>query len=144
MELFPNLQFARCGRQAGARLVAKEVLMILSIAHRKIEPDIAVMELHGRITMGSDSQKIEWGVAELIKERQTKVIFDLSDVGYLDSSGVGILMVCHAKLKKAGGALHIAGAQGLVEDALAMTSVNKIVPLYSTTSQAADDFHLAQ
>jgi len=40
--------------------------------------------------------------------------------------------------------LHIAGAQGLVEDALAMTSVNKIVPLYSTTSEAAGDFHLPQ
>jgi hypothetical protein len=48
------------------------------------------------------------------------------------SSGVGILMMCHAKLKKAGGAWHLVGVQGMVEEALAMTSVNKIVPLYST------------
>lgn len=118
--------------------------MILTIAHRKIEPDIAVMEMHGRITMGSDSQKIEWNLAELLKESQTKVIFDLTDVDYLDSSGVGILMVCHARLKKSGGALHLVGAQGMVEDALVMTSVNKIVPLYSTAIQAAGDFHLDQ
>ena len=116
--------------------------MILTIEHRKIEPDVVVMEMHGQITMGSDSQKIEWGLAQLLKERQTKVIFDLADVCYLDSSGIGILVMCHAKLKKVGGALYLTGARGMVEDALAMTSVNKIVPLYSTTTQAADDFHL--
>jgi len=117
--------------------------MILNIEQKKIEPDVVVMEMHGRITMGSDSQKIEWGLAQLLKERQPKVIFDLTDVSYVDSSGVGILMMCHAKLKKAGGALHLVGVQGMVEEALAMTSVNKIVPLYSTTTVAAKDFKLA-
>jgi len=117
--------------------------MILQIEHKKIEPDIVVLELNGRITMGSDSQKVEWELAQLLKEEKTKVIFDLTEVFYLDSSGVGILMMCHAKLKKAGGALHLVGAQGMVEEALAMTSVNKIVPLYSTTTQAAKHFQLA-
>jgi anti-sigma B factor antagonist len=79
-------------------------------------------------------------VTQLLKESQKKVIFDLSDVCYVDSSGVGILMMCYAKLKKAGGALHLAGAQGIVEEALAMTSVNKIVPLHSTATVAAKDF----
>lgn len=114
--------------------------MILSIEHKRIEPDVVVMELHGRITMGSDSQQIEWGLAQLLKESQKKVIFDLTDVCYVDSSGVGILMMCHAKLKKAGGTLCLAGAQGFVEEALAMTSVNKIVPLYSTAIVAAMHF----
>jgi anti-sigma B factor antagonist len=114
--------------------------MILSIEHKKIEPDVVVMEMHGRITMGSDSQKIEWGVAQLLKESQKKVILDLSDVCYVDSSGVGILMMCYAKVKKAGGTLALAGAQGMVEEALAMTSVSKIVPLYSTAAGAAKDF----
>jgi anti-sigma B factor antagonist len=92
--------------------------------------------------MGSDSQKIEWGLAQLLKGSQKKVIFDLSDVCYVDSSGVGIVMMCYAKLKKAGGALYLAGVQGMVEEALVMTSVNKIVPFYSTTKEAAEDFQL--
>jgi anti-sigma B factor antagonist len=91
---------------------------------------------------GSDSQKIEWGLAQLLKGSQKKVIFDLSDVCYVDSSGVGILMMCYAKLKKAGGALYLVGAQGMVEDALVMTSVNKIVPFYPTTKETAEDFQL--
>jgi anti-anti-sigma factor len=117
--------------------------MILNIEQKKIEPDIVVMEMHGRITMGSDSQKIEWGVAQLIEQNQRKVIFDLSEICYLDSSGVGILMMCHAKLRKAGGTLRLAGAKGMVEEALAMTSVNKIVQLYTTAQEAVDDFRVA-
>jgi anti-anti-sigma factor len=86
--------------------------MILNLERRKVEPDIAVIEMTGRVTMGSDSQKIEWGLAELLKENQEKVIFDVSGVTYLDSSG--ILVMCDAKLKKAGGALRIAGARGML------------------------------
>ena len=116
--------------------------MILSIEQKRIEPDIVVVELNGRITMGSDSQKIEWGLAQLLKENHRKVIFDLTEVCYLDSSGVGILVMCDAKLKKAGGKLCIAGARGMVQEALAKTSVNKIVQLYPTVSQAAEDFRV--
>jgi len=116
--------------------------MILNIEHKKIEPDVLVLEFNGRITMGSDSQKIEWGLARLIEENHKKVIFDLTEVCFLDSSGVGILMMCHAKLRKAGGALRLAGARGMVEEALAMTSVNKIIELYSTATEAAENFYL--
>ena len=117
--------------------------MILNIEHRKIEPGIIVLQMNGRITMGSDSQRIEWGLAQLIGENQKRVIFDLTDVCYLDSSGVGILMMCHAKLKKAGGELRIVGAQGMVEDALAMTSVNKIIQHYPTIAEAVMDFQIS-
>lgn len=118
--------------------------MILSVQRKKVEPDITVMEMAGRITMGSDSQKIEWGLAELLKENQKKVIFDLTDVTYLDSSGIGILMMCHAKLKRAGGVLRIAGARAMVEETLEMTSVNKIVRFFPTAAEAAQGFQLDQ
>lgn len=117
--------------------------MILSIEHKKIGPDVVVLEFCGRITMGSDSQKIEWGLAQLLEEKHKKVIFDLTEVCFVDSSGVGILMMCHAKLKKAGGALRLAGARGMVEEALVMTSVNKIIPLFRTSTEAAEDFKVA-
>lgn len=117
--------------------------MILNIQRKNVEPDIAVLEMTGRIAMGSDSQRIEWGLAELLKENHKKVIFDLTEVTFLDSAGIGILMMCHTKLKKAGGALHIAGARGMVEQTLEITSVNKIVRLYPTAADAAQGFQLA-
>ena len=114
--------------------------MILNIDRKKVEPDVALLEMSGRISMGSDSQKIEGGLAELIKEDFKKVVFDLKDVIYLDSSGIGILLTCYAKLKKAGGSLHISGAHGIVEETLRHASVNRIVPLYPTSAEAISSF----
>jgi anti-sigma B factor antagonist len=114
--------------------------VILSVQRKSIEPGIAVLEMTGRIAMGSDSQTIEWGLAELLKENHKRVIFDLTQVTFLDSSGIGILMMCHAKLKRAGGALHIAGAQGMVRETLEITSLNKIVNCYATAAEAARGF----
>ena len=116
--------------------------MILDVQRKDFEPGIVVLEMNGRIAMGSDSQKIEWGLAELLKENHKKAILDLTDVTYLDSSGIGILMMCHAKMKKAGGALHIAGARGMVEETLEITSLNKIVRCYATAAEAAQGFQL--
>jgi anti-sigma B factor antagonist len=117
--------------------------MILNVQSEKVEPDIAVLEMTGRITMGSDSQQIEWELAELLKGNHKKVIFDLTEVTFLDSTGIGILVMCHARLKKAGGALCIAGARGIVEETLDLTSVNKIVRFYPTAAEAALGFQLA-
>jgi anti-sigma B factor antagonist len=116
--------------------------MILNVQRKNLEPSIAVLEMTGRIAMGSDSQRIEWALAELLRENCRKVIFDLTEVTFLDSSGIGILMMCHAKLKKAGGALHIAGARGMVKETLAMTSLDKIVNIYLNAAEAAQSFQL--
>ena len=46
--------------------------MILNVQRKNIDPDIVILEMSGRIAMGSDSQRIEWGLAELLKENHKK------------------------------------------------------------------------
>lgn len=121
----------------------EEASLILKIDQSSIAPDIDVFTMSGRLTMGSDSQQVEWNLAKLLQENHRKVIFDLSDVNFLDSSGIGILVMCHAKLKKAGGSLRIAGAQGMVRQIIEMTNVNKLIELYSTSSEASKNFTVA-
>ncbi|HSC28231.1 MAG TPA: STAS domain-containing protein [Vicinamibacterales bacterium] len=55
-----------------------------------VEPDITVMEVSGRITLGRECQRVEWAIEELIEGKQKKVVLDLSKVTYLDSAGIGI------------------------------------------------------
>jgi anti-anti-sigma factor len=56
-----------------------------------------------------------------------KIIFDPSGVTILDSTGIGILVVCQGKINKAGGRLHIAGVSDFVEETLKITSVDKLL-----------------
>ena len=117
--------------------------MILTIEQKQLDPDIAVLEMAGRICLGSASQQVEWSLANLLKENHKKIVFDLSGVTVLDSTGVGIIVMCHAKVKKAGGSLRIAGANGMVEETFKMTNVDKIIPFYPSLAEASRNFQLA-
>ena len=114
--------------------------MILNIQKKRIEPDIMVIELEGKICLGNSAKELEWAVAELQKANEKKVIFDLSGVTMMDSTGIGIVAMCSGKMKKAGGELKVAGAKGVVEDVLKLTHMESIVGLHATTAEAVAGF----
>jgi anti-anti-sigma factor len=98
------------------------------------------MQFRGKLMMGNDSRQVEWNIAELLASGVKHVIFDLRDLDSIDSTGVGIIVMCHAKLQKAGGNLRIAGPQGIVLDTLVMTHVDRLVQFFPTAEEAAENF----
>ena len=113
---------------------------MLEIHSKRILPDVVVLQLVGRIVLGRDAQQLEWRGSELAREKEKKVVLDLTDVSRLDSTGVGIIMMIHGLLKQNGGELRLAGAQGLVEDVLKLTNVHNMVALHPTAEAAAGGF----
>jgi anti-sigma B factor antagonist len=113
---------------------------MLEIQNQQLPPDIVVLQIAGRITLGGESKQLEWAVDSLVGEGKKKVIFDLSKVTSVDSTGIGIIVMSAGKLKKAGGQLRVAGANPHVEEVLKMTNVDQIVGLHSTTAAAASGF----
>jgi anti-sigma B factor antagonist len=117
----------------------KENDMLLNIQKRRVGDDVIVLRLAGRITLGRECQEVEWQVEDLLKEHEKKIILDFSELQYLDSSGVGSLVMCSGKVKQAGGDLSVVGAQGIVEQTLRMTRVDQIVTLYASVEAAAEN-----
>lgn len=115
-------------------------IVILSVERSQIPPDISVLELKGRIILGNNSRDVELKLAELLRERARKIIFDVKGITMLDSTGIGILVVCQGKINKEGGALRIAGATGSVEDTMRITNVDKILKLCPSVDDAAASF----
>lgn len=114
--------------------------MILTVEIRQIPPDITVLELKGRIVLGKEARGVEQKVTELLREQVRKIIFDVSGITLLDSTGVGILVVSQSMISKAGGKLHVAGANGSVKDTIKITKVDKILQVYSSVEEAAAGF----
>lgn len=113
---------------------------MLKIQNKDVQPDIVVVEIAGRITLGTESKQLEWALESLIAEGRRKVIFDLSNVTNVDSTGIGIIVMSAGRMKKAGGELRVAGASAHVEDVLKMTNVDQIVVLHPTTVAAVSNF----
>jgi anti-sigma B factor antagonist len=113
---------------------------MLEIQNKRLQPDVDVLEITGRITIGRDCQHLEWAIESLVKEKRKKIIFDLTGVTYVDSTGIGIIVMSAGQMKEAGGQLRVAGASGHVEQVLRMTNINQIVELHPTAAAAAASF----
>jgi anti-sigma B factor antagonist len=113
---------------------------MLEIQTKELPPNIVVLEIAGRITLGRECKQLEWAIESLVGEGRKKVIFDLTGVSNVDSTGIGIIVMSAGKLKKAGGELRVAGATTHVEEVLKMTNVDQIVVLHPTTAAAATGF----
>jgi len=114
--------------------------MPLTIHTKQVPPDVVVLEMTGRITLGNDCQQVEWTTNKLVAEQKKKIIFDLSGITHVDSTGIGIIVMVAGQMKKAGGGLRVAGANQHVEQMLKVTSVDQIVGLHPTIAAAAADF----
>jgi anti-sigma B factor antagonist len=86
---------------------------------------------------------VEGKVSELLGGGVKKIIFDLSKLDNIDSTGVGILVMCAGKAKKAGGEVRIAVPEGLVKDTLTMTHVDRLVRIFPMVEEATQDFNVA-
>jgi anti-anti-sigma factor len=112
----------------------------LEVQKKRLAPDVVLFEMAGKVVYGPECCQIEWLTAGLLEEGEKKIIFDISGVHHLDSSGVGIILMCSAKVKEAGGELRIAGAEGHVQTVLKITGVDKILALYPSRAEALEGF----
>jgi len=93
----------------------------------------------GKVTMGRDLKRIDEEVGLLIGEKQTRVIFDLSGVHFVDSSAVGCIVRNFIRLTNSGGSLRLAGVKGMVQGVLKMTQVDKVIDIYPSSLDASQD-----
>lgn len=114
--------------------------MILTIEQKELGSNIVALEMAGIITLGRNCVDIERAVDKLIESGISKIIFDLTKVSRMDSSGIGIIVMACGRLKKAGGNLKLVGVQEKVRDVLTMTQIDKVVGLFDTTEAAVASF----
>ena len=114
--------------------------MILQIEEKKAAPDVTILEMKGRMCMGRDCQEVEWRMTDLMKKGEKKVVFDLSGINLMDSTGVGILVSCFGRMKKSGGELRLVVVPGKVQEVLSMTMVDKVLHVFPTAIAAAENF----
>jgi anti-anti-sigma factor len=116
---------------------------MMSIEQSVIPPDITVIQIEGKITAGHHTQELARKIDELLESGVKRVIFDLRDATYLDSTGLGVIVMYGGKVKKNGGELRITGARGPVASTLSLCKVSEIIPLFATTEEAAASFGIA-
>jgi anti-sigma B factor antagonist len=118
--------------------------MPLEIEERRMEPDIMVVDLAGRLEMGREGQRIEVLVEAFAKRGIHKVILDMTKVTYIDSAGIGLIALASGRLKETAGQLVVVAPKCRVLELLVMTQVNRIGSVLAALPEAAQVFGVTE
>lgn len=94
-----------------------------------------VVEVHGELDMATHPRLRE-DLQPLIGAGSGQVVVDLAGVGFMDSSGLGTLVVLFKALRDGGGRLCLAAVQEPVRSLLKVTSVDRVIDVYATVQAA--------
>jgi anti-sigma B factor antagonist len=107
---------------------------------KTIEPDITVLPIKGRLNLGTNLTFLEIEIRKLIEGGTKKLILDISELTYIDSAGIGMVMNMWGKANQGGGKLSIAGAKGPVAESFGIVHLDRVVSLYPDVDAAAAGF----
>lgn len=101
---------------------------------------IVVLDLNGRLVLGDDDALLKDTVSGLLKQGRTHVLLNMSDVSYVDSSGIGVLVGTSLTAKSAGGAVKLLNPSKRVRDALSIARLLTVLEICESEAAALESF----
>lgn len=102
--------------------------------------DVTILDLGGKITIGEGSVALRSAIRRLLGEGKTKLLLNLGNVGYIDSSGIGELVSSFTAVNKEGGTLKLLNLTQKIQDLLAITKLLTVFDVYESEADALASF----
>jgi anti-sigma B factor antagonist len=113
--------------------------MALQIDSREVG-HVSILDVQGRIVLGDEIHTLRDAVRRLVADGKKKIILNLADVDYLDSSGVGELVGCFTTVRNAGGELKLLNLTQKVQDVLHVTKLYTVFDIKDDEFTAVKSF----
>lgn len=107
--------------------------------NESIQENIIILSLKGRLTVG-ESNAVREKITEVAAQGHVNVILDLTHVEYVDSTGLGTLVICYTSLKKQGGALKLVNPNKRNVELLLLTKLHTIFQVFNEVLDAVNSF----
>jgi len=104
---------------------------------------ITVLRPIGRLTLGEPTAKFRSTIREWLESGKKKLILDMSEVYFIDSSGLGELVTAHTTAVKHGGALKLLKLTQRVQDLVQLTKVYRVLEVFTDEEAAVDSYTAA-
>jgi anti-sigma B factor antagonist len=110
--------------------------MPLSASIENLAEGIAVVKLSGGLTLGTSLKIADSQIQAAIQQGVNRMVIDLTDVEYVDSAGLGMLMYTYGMLNEKKGALRLCGVTERVMSLLQMTKTDTFLPIDATRDES--------
>ncbi len=102
--------------------------------------DVAILDIAGRIVLGDGSKEVRNKIADLVSAGHTKILLNLAEVTYVDSSGLGELVSSYSNAAKAGGKIKLLNVQPKIAELLKITKLHTLFECFSDQNHAVSSF----
>ncbi|HEX7177810.1 MAG TPA: STAS domain-containing protein [Pyrinomonadaceae bacterium] len=102
--------------------------------------DVTILDMDGKITIGEGSVALRSAVRRLIEENKKKILLNLANVGYVDSSGIGELVSSFTTIQREGGQLKLLKLTQKIRDLLGITKLLTVFDSFDDESEALNSF----
>src|SRR5437016_10050470 len=113
--------------------------MPLGFSTKKMDSAV-VATLKGTIVGGGDTEVLMKQVKELLDAGETKIVFDLGQVNYIDSTGIGTLFRVAAAATKKGASIKLANLTKRIHDTLQITRLSEVFDILDDPEKAVASF----
>lgn len=113
--------------------------MSLKIESREVG-HVSVLDVQGRIVLGEEIHTLRDAVRGLVAEGKKKIILNLAEVDYIDSSGVGELVGSFTTVRNGGGELKLLNLTQKVQDVLHVTKLYTVFDIRDDEFTAVKSF----
>jgi anti-sigma B factor antagonist len=111
----------------------------LNIKDRQVG-DVSILDLSGKITIGEGSVQLREAVRRQLDEGHRKILLNLGDVSYVDSSGIGELVSSYTTTNHNGGQLKLLNQTKKINDLLTITKLLTVFESFDNEDSAVASF----
>jgi anti-sigma B factor antagonist len=102
--------------------------------------DVSVVDVAGRITLGEGSSALRDLLRDMVGKGEKKILLNLGDVSYIDSSGIGELVSGFTTVTNSGGQLKLLNLNKRVKDLLQITKLYTVFDVHEDEAGAVRSF----
>ena len=102
--------------------------------------DVTVVDVAGRITLGEGASALRTTLRDEAASGHKKLLLNLADVSYIDSSGIGELVSAFTTVANQGGAVKLLNLTKRVQDLLQITKLYTVFDIYDDEAKAVGSF----
>src|SRR5262249_31750444 len=101
---------------------------------------VTILELDGRVTVGREASALREKVASLTTAGSQNLVFNLRQVDYIDSTGLGALVMCATSLRKTGGNVKLLNLNRRNIELLVMTKLATVFEIFTDEQDAVNSY----
>jgi anti-sigma B factor antagonist len=113
--------------------------MSMKLTTREVS-GVTIVDLSGKITLGEGGVTLREEVRSLVAMGSKKIVLNLAEVSYIDSSGLGELVSAYTAVKNAGGELKLLNLTSKVRDLLVITKLVTVFDVKDDEASAVSSF----